>query len=267
VTATPLPTVEPLPTPYGGGQYTGTLYFIDGAAAAIYQHGQALGNNPKAFAKVGASDTAKVEYLRRFDDGYYDLEDYAYLEEVIVTFKGSFNYTGQAMMEGMPIEAMLDPTWADPDYCEEGETPIECDYRRQKPSIVFLQLLTRVDASGPYTQYYYDVRTIVDFYISNGVIPILMTNPRRAYPNSPSEPMNESLRLVAQQYQIPLWDFWVTTEALPNYGLGPDNNHVSIPDDGRTTFFYPQYMSFGMVRRNLESLEILHALLHSAMGK
>jgi uncharacterized protein YraI len=266
MTLTPYPTAV-LPPPFGGEQYTGKLYFIDGAAAAIYERGQAFGNNPKAFAKVGASDSAKVEYLRRFDDNYYDLEDYAYLEEVLVYFKGSFNYVGQALMEGMPIEAMLDPTWANPDYCDDGETPIECDYRRQKPSIVLLQLLTGTQESGPYTKYYDDVRTIVDFYVARGVIPVLMTSPRRGYPNAPSEPMNDSLRLIAMQYKIPLWDFYVTTDTLPNYGLGEDNNHVSIPADGRTTFFYPEYMNYGMVRRNLESLEVLHAILNTAMGK
>jgi hypothetical protein len=79
--------------------------------------------------------------------------------------------------------------------------------------------------------------------------------------------MNDTLRLIATQYQIPLWDFYVTTEALPNFGMGEDNNHVSIPADGRTTFFYPGYMNYGMVRRNLESLEVLHAIMHTAMAK
>ncbi len=258
VTALPAPTSQP-----GGGSegYTAIMRYIDGASEAIWQKGRNLGNRPNAFTKIGASDTAKVEYLRRFDDGEYDLGDYAYLQVVITTFKGSFNYVGQAMLEGMSIEVMLDPLWADPTYCKAGETPIECDYRIHKPSIAILQLLTASSNTGPGSMYYQDVKKVVQFYVDHGVIPVLTTHTRRTPPHSLAEPQNETLRAVTQEYNIPLWDLWATTETLPDYGVSDGTGHVTIPLDGRTTFFYPQYMEYGMVRRNLETLEVLHALL------
>jgi uncharacterized protein YraI len=254
----PAPTSTPgIPSSPG---YTASMMYINGAARRIFERGQALGNRANAFTKVGASDTAKVEYLRRFDDGEYDLAAYAYLDEVLRYFSGSFNYVGQAMLEGMPIEAMLDPLWANPNYCHEGEIPLECDYRIWKPGIAFIKLVTASHDNGPYSKYYYDLETVIQFYIDRGVIPVVSTHPYRVSPYSPADPMNEAVRMLAEKYQIPLWDLWVTTEQLPDRGVD-GTTHLTIPEGGRTTFFYPENMSYGMVRRNLETLEILHALL------
>lgn len=265
--AAPPPTSSVLstPVPVAAG-YTAHFAYIDGAARDIFRRGQNLGNNPHVFGKVGASDSEHVEYLRRFDDEEFDLAAHGYLLEVITHFSGSFTYDGQSMNDGMPIQAMLSPIWSDPDNCLPDEIPIECDYRRQRPSIVFLHLLTAIVPAGPGSQYEQEVRLIVNFYLERGVIPVLMTHPRSYAPQASWEEMNATVRALARQYRIPLWDFNATTETLPNYGIGLDGSHVTIPADGRTTYFYSDYMEYGMVRRNLETLEILHALLHQVMN-
>ncbi len=54
-------------------------------------------------------------------------ESNAYLQESIDNFAGSFNRDGQAVRGGFNAAAVLSPIWADPEVCEPGETPIECE--------------------------------------------------------------------------------------------------------------------------------------------
>ena len=96
----------------------------------------------------------------------------SYLQESIDNFAGSFNRDGQAVRGGFNAAAVLSPIWADPEVCEPGETPIECENRVHNPSFVIISL--EVWWSGRTVERYEEyMRTIIDFYIENGVVPIL----------------------------------------------------------------------------------------------
>src|SRR5205823_1728525 len=113
------------------------------------------------------------------------------------------------------------------------------------------------------------LRKVVQTSIDMGVIPILSTVPHHI-PLLYSETLvNDLIRQVAKEYQVPLWDLWVTTETLPSYGIdfdGPNANHLNVPPDARTGDTTGDHLLYGKNRRNLEALEILN-LLHKTILK
>ncbi|MBN1120359.1 MAG: SH3 domain-containing protein [Anaerolineae bacterium] len=244
--------------------YTATITGIGPNARAIYQRGQQLGNNPHRFSKIGDCEAESPYFLIAFDDQFFYLGDYIYLHEVIWDFAGSFSRIGYAAKGGYVVNALLDPTWADPSVCWRGETPLECELRSYKPAIALIMVRTYPKESTTWAEdYYAGVSRIVDIAASRGVIPVLSTVPY-LHGGGHTE-MNEAIRRVAAEKQVPLWDFWQTTSQLPNQGVELNISHLTVPADFGSAVFLEDRMHYGMVRRNLEALEVLHAVKHQAM--
>jgi hypothetical protein len=74
----------------------------------------------------------------------------------------------------------------------------------------------------------YNLRKIVDYCIESGVIPIMGTKADRF--DGPNNPNNTIIRAIADDYDLPLWDFDLLAATIPGRGLGPDGVHM-------TTFF------------------------------
>jgi len=197
-------------------------------ARLIYQQGVGQ-NNPRAFSKVGDCQGIKEVWLGVYDQpGFYKLNpENAGLQETIDWFTGSFNRDGYAVMGGFNARAVLQPVVADPEFCQPGESPIECEYRRHHPSIVLVSL-----------EFYYDGRTaenyekylrqVLEYYIARGVVPILATK-------ADNMEGDDSLNLVnarlALEFDLPLWNFWKAVQPLPNHGMDitrPDGFHISV---------------------------------------
>ncbi len=200
---------------------------LTGREIAIYQHGLSLGNDPTHFSKVGDCQAIKEVLL-----GIYDLperfaltENQGYLQETINQFAGSFNRDGQAVRGGYNTAAVLSPIWADPEACQPGESPIECEYRIHQPSFVIISL--EVWWEGRTVDRYVDyMRQIIEFYLDNGVVPILST---KADNVEGDHRINLATARLAYDYHIPLWNFWLAVQPLPNHGIDPDRDgfHIS----------------------------------------
>jgi hypothetical protein len=242
-------------------QYTATLSGINDNTRAIYRRGQQLRNKSNVFVKVGDCDSAN-NFLYLIDSDFYDLGDYNALQEAVNFFIGAFNHRGLAAHDGYVAASVLDPIWADPAFCNPGETSLACEYRIQKPSVALIMLRTYHYGENWQERYYQDMKTIVEYSLKQGVIPVLSTLP---YINGHIE-MNERIKLLATQYNVPLWDFFVTTNQLPNQGIDV-NAHLTLPPTGLTTFFMDEHLNYGMPRRNLEGLEVLLRIKKEVMKK
>jgi hypothetical protein len=108
---------------------------VSARAREIYQKGLALGNDPHAFAKAGDCNSTTPHFLAAFDvPGDYRLgTQYAYLQETITQFAGSFARESQAVHIGYTAYDLGQPMWANPNFCNSGETPLQCEYRRSVP--------------------------------------------------------------------------------------------------------------------------------------
>lgn len=197
----------------------------------IYRLGQNLGRNPRAFSKLGDSTIENPFFLARFDGDDYQLGAYNELQAVIAYYRGSFSRQSIAVRRGLHTWSVLDPMWATTP-CEGGENMLACEFRIHNPSILFIRLGSN-DAGVPRSTEKH-LRSILDFTIENGIIPIIGTKADRA--EGDSNINNEIIRKLAQEYLIPLWDYDWVAGTLPARGLEADNVHM-------TTFYPHDYTS------------------------
>jgi hypothetical protein len=194
----------------------------------IYQHGIELGNNPQHFSKIGDCHNVKEAFMGLFDKpGWYKLRnENAHLQPVIDWFSGSFDRDGYAVQGGFNAAAVLNPTWADQEFCEPDESPVACEIRIHQPSfaIVSLELAWLGRTPERYEDY---LRQVLDLLIAQGVVPILAT---KADNVEGDHAINYTTAKLAYEYDLPLWNFWRAAQDLPNHGMDPMRNdgfHIS----------------------------------------
>jgi hypothetical protein len=244
--------------------YTGHFSGLGTNLKAIYQLGQTYGNNPRGISKIGDCEAAFPVFLQGFDAGTYDLGSYQYLSSVVSHFSGSFKRVGYAADGGMSSSALLNPIWANPNVCNSGETPLACEYRLNLPSVALIMTRTLDQAALDNGQFHFELTQIVQYTINQGIIPVLSTTTYWGPNNPDAQQINDIIRAVAAENGIPLWDFWQTSETLPNRGVTQDY-HIADPAYTRSTYFDAESLQMAVTHRNLEALEVLHAILTKAM--
>jgi hypothetical protein len=70
---------------------------------------------------------------------------------------------------------------------------------------------------------------------------------------------NEAILKLADEYDIPLWNYWAALQNLPNDGLSSDGVHPSVAPTSATDFS-PEGLKYGMNMRNLTALQALDAV-------
>jgi hypothetical protein len=194
-------------------------------------------------------------FLAAFDNpnDYRLGPDYAYLQDTITNYAGSFSRKSAAVSNGFNVASVLNPLWADPRMCTRGETPLECEFRLHRPSIVIISMETWW-ARLPASLYEDNLRQIVEFSIARGAVPILGT---KADNLEGDGSINAAIVRVAEQYDLPLWNYWLAVQPLPNQGLMSDAFHLTW---GRAFFDDPSAMQKGWTIRNLTALHSLDAV-------
>ncbi len=227
---------------------------VSEAVLEIYRSGQELGNNPKSFSKIGDCGSTPAWFLGDFDRGpsYYRLGSYQYLDAVIQQFHGSFDRTSLAARAGFNASALFVPIWADRSSCGADEGPLTCEYRVNRPVIAFIMLGTN-DVYHP-AEFEPQMRKIIEYSVEQGVIPILST---KADNKEGDGSINATIARLAQEYQVPLWNFYAAVDPLANNGLQEDMAHLSW---GRNLFDDPEAMTKAWPLRNLTALQALDAV-------
>jgi hypothetical protein len=108
------------------------------------------------------------------------------------------------------------------------------------------------------TKYGGYMRQIVEYSISQGVVPILAT---KADNKEGDNSINAEIAAIANEYDIPLWNFWAAVHNLPNNGFDlslNDGFHLSIGDN--YSFIDPANMKHAWPWRNLTALQALDAV-------
>jgi hypothetical protein len=146
---------------------------LSARAKQIYQFGLSIGNNPRAFSKIGDCNSVSPFFLVPFESGEFRLGQYVYLQETLNNFAGSFGREGYTARVGFSTESIFDPLWSDPFACGSAN-PLECEYRLQRPSMALISLGT----NGAWLSdeiYEAGLRSTLRFLIARGVLPILST--------------------------------------------------------------------------------------------
>ncbi len=229
-------------------------------AREIFLRGQSLGNTARAFSLVGDSNTDNSAFFAPFDRGWYNLGKYAYLQATIQYFRGSFARHSPAAVGSFSTARVLDPAYAAAP-CAPGETPLACEYRFQKPSVALILLGTgdHQDWRGFEGRY----RQIIDFTLSKGIIPVLITKADDAeaiFGDAPLGYINGVIERLSAEYNVPLLNLRRVVNTLPDHGCTADGFHYSSPPDGRVADFTGNHLNYGFPVRNLTALQALEAL-------
>jgi hypothetical protein len=221
-------------------------------ARQIYQAGVSQGHDTRRFSKVGDCQNIRQYFLGMFDSaGTYRLGDtFKNLKGTIDQFSGSWVRLSESVRTGFNVASVLTPLYSNPKNCQQGESPIACEFRKWNPSIVIISMETWTPGR-PTALYETYLRQIVEFAISQNVLPIIAT---KADNLEGDNSINRIVAQIATDYDIPMWNFWAAAQTLPDHGLLEDKFHLT---NGPNFFDSADSMSKGWPVRNLTALEVI----------
>lgn len=225
----------------------------------VYQRGIESGNDPAHFSIIGDCQNVSSYFLSVFDQpGEFSLgSEYGYLQPTIDYYQGSYSRVSLAVKGGFNAAAVLSPLRADPKSCNAGESPLDCELRTWRPSIVFVSMETWW-SHKPAEEYDKYMRKVLDRIIEFGAVPIIAT---KADNLEGDNSINATVAQIAYDYEIPMWNYWAAVQPLPRHGLSPDGFHLTF---ARNFFDDPQRMKNAWPWRNLTALQSLDAV-HNAL--
>ena len=206
----------------------------------VYQKGLALGNNPRAFSKVGDCQNICEAFLCLYDKDGYKLyqpyppigypqppyhnsgSDFSYLQETIDYFAGSWGRESIAVEGGFNFPAVFSPLRADPEQCKPGESPLVCELRLHKPSFVIIgmEYWYKGRTAENYEKY---LRKAVDYALEHGTIPILEA---KADNLEGDHSINLTTARVAYEKEVPFWNFWRAVQKMDDHGMDVRRDHA-----------------------------------------
>jgi hypothetical protein len=249
---------------------------VSQTAIDIYQRGLEMGTDPHSFSVIGDCQNINAP-AESTEGGYefflggfgnpnrYNLGEYTYLQGVIDNFSvtNSFSRKRIAVNPGFNVAGALSPLWTDTEFtpCDARESPLECEFRVNNPSIVIISMETWW-YERPAETYAGYLRQIVEFSIEHGAVPILST---KADNLEGDYSLNNAVVQVAKRYDVPLWNFWAATDPLPDHGLRDDDFHLTY--QGPYCHFQDEEnLQYGWPVRNLTALQTLDVVWRGVSG-
>ncbi|MBI4732050.1 MAG: hypothetical protein HY781_08000 [Chloroflexi bacterium] len=223
----------------------------------VYRLGLEMGNNPHVFSRIGDCASAAPAFLTGFDRDY-DLGEYGYLQPAIDYFSGSFERPSVAAKGGLTSSGLLTTLWTD-ELCENNETLLACQYRLDGPGFAIISIGTNEAYyihNNP-ASFEINLRLIIEETIARGIVPILGT---KADNFEGDNSINATIARLAMEYELPLWNFWLAAQPLPNQGLLDPSHLSTISYINFTDFSIPHSLEYGVQMRNLTALQMLHFL-------
>jgi hypothetical protein len=213
-TATATPDTRPLPREWSSWPI---VPFPSPRVREIYAQGLVLGMTPNTYSVVGDCQSEPEVFLGVYSTDWYSLPaDEQYLQETIAIFRSSLEHDSVAVRDGLSAPSVLDPLWTDTERCDPTESPLTCELRIYHPMIVFVNLGTNWRADASEEAYKGYLVQIVDQLIAAGAILILTTKADNVEGN---HRINRVTAEVAFAYDIPLMNYWLASDRIPNHGL------------------------------------------------
>ncbi len=206
----------------------------------IYERGRFKGLRDDFLLSVGDCNSESGWYLENLlddappesgvDASYYESE---HIQSTIDYYSDAFAFKGQSVNSGLNAASVLDPFWASADVCPVGESPLTCDYQLTD-SFAALIMFGANDVNVLSTDgYELAMRDIIETTLERDIIPILSTFTVRPIEGDAAYAIgvrfNAILVRLAEEYQIPLVNFWLATRDLADKGILEDNAHLTVP--------------------------------------
>jgi hypothetical protein len=198
----------------------------------LYNLAALRGRNPRVFAVAGDCNSERHLYSDLIYNGWYGYLGNEYLHNTWRYFGHSMRRASLAVDGGFNSASIQDPAWADPALCRPGETPFACELRVSNASIVFIQLGTGDHLT--WRSFEANYRKLIETAVASNVLPVVVTKADSLESQEGgAEPgtINDTIRKLAAEYEVPLLDFEMATRVMENHGLvdEPGNDfHLSF---------------------------------------
>jgi GDSL-like lipase/acylhydrolase family protein len=206
----------------------------------IYARGQARGLNQDFLLSVGDCNTESEWYLQSLLDdkppqgegvniSYFQDSD---VQTTIDYYRDAFAFKGQSVNSGLNAMSVMDPFWANPNLCASGASPLACDFQQTQPFAALIMFgandILVLNTAG----YEMAMREIIELTLERDIIPILSTFTVRPTDDGTFEQgvrFNAVVIKLAEEYNIPLINFWLAAREIGDYGILLDNAHMTVP--------------------------------------
>lgn len=206
---------------------------------SVYNRGRFRGLRDDFLLSVGDCNSESGWYLETLlddsppesgvDRSYYEDQQ---IQSTLDYFSPTFGFKGQSVNSGLNAASVLDPFWASADVCPFGTSPLTCDYHLTD-SFASLIMFGANDINVLSTaSYELAMREIIETTLERDVIPILSTFTVRQIEGTNDYAtgvrFNAVLIQLAEEYEIPLVNFWLATRDLADNGILEDNAHLTV---------------------------------------
>ncbi|MCC6192300.1 MAG: hypothetical protein IT318_24990, partial [Anaerolineales bacterium] len=184
------------------------------------------GRDPRVFAVAGDCNSERYLYGDLIYNGWYGYSGNEYLHPTWLYFGASMKRASLAVDGGFTSASLQDPIWANPQQCQPGESPFTCELRVSNASIVFIQVGTGDHFA--WRAFEDNYRRLIETAIASNVLPVVLTkadNLEYEEGGAESHYVNNAIRRLAVEYEVPLLDFELATRAMENRGLLDEPGH------------------------------------------
>ncbi len=232
---------------------------IDGAMQAhlqdVVEAGAAQGRKLNVLAKAGDSITSSVtsNFLVPLGNAGYNPAFYGLSPDLIQTWStylapipGGNSYSRNSLSAF--------PGWQSGNLVSTVASEISAT----QAGVALLMIGTNDWAAANPDLYRSNLRQIIATYLSLGVVPIVSTIPDSYLSATTSawvSVANQVIADVAEEMDVPLWNFWLATQTLPGHGIGDTIHPNTAPTGGGD--FSAIGLAFGYNVRNLTALQAL----------
>lgn len=175
------------------------------------------------FVKVGDCHMESGIFLSGYVEGSYRIPEG--LENTVDWYSQSMRTDNITAVSGYGINTVLDPAYAfikGHEQCLINETPLDCELRTKRPSIVLIAMGTNWIPNGE-ESFEKHLRVVVSRVLETGALPVLATKTDNLEGNWK---INRAIAQVSIDYDIPLVNIWGAMQNLPNKGLRSDGFHL-----------------------------------------
>lgn len=217
------------------------------------------GRDPRMFTVAGDSNSDWLRYQGRVAAGTFDLGSW---RAVAARFDPSFTRRSLAARGGAGAFSMFDASQSPSPPCHPDEGLFACELRVSNASIVFIQLGT--GDRFAWREFEGNYRRLIDYALGQNVVPVLVTKAddmESWQGGAPIGYINDTIRRLAESYDVPLLDFFAATRTL-SMAPNPD-----LPDRPLTQYglqdewgYYFHLTEEGYALRILTTLQTLDSI-------
>lgn len=212
------------------------------------------------FAKVGDSLTVNSYFLGCFNGKDVRLDKYKDLEETRAFFTANLVERNRSSFDRSTLAAKV--CWSSSAVIGGDPSPLAQEIKAINPAFAVVLIGTNDTYPTGVALLEKKLVEIVDYSLDHGVVPLLSTLPHRRDSSQAKAlvpRMNEVIRTIAQDKQVPLMDLYTALADLPRQGLGKDGIHLTAFENGigRGCWLDERALQKGINRRNLLTLEAL----------